>query len=151
MRTNWLESVYSDGSETFVQPALPKKGEDVTVSIRFFADAPVQAVMLRTRINGGEERLHMQRGKEKNGLVYYSVKVSSKEERFHYHFYIVAEETVYYYNQLGISDYMPDETYDFSVLYDYRQPSWVKNAVFYQIFPDRFCNGNPENTVKDGE
>ena len=151
MRTNWLESVYSDGSETFVQPALPKKGEDVTVSIRFFADAPVQAVMLRTRINGGEERLHMQRGKEKDGLVYYSVKVSSKEERFHYHFYIVAEETVYYYNQLGISDYMPDETYDFSVLYDYRQPSWVKNAVFYQIFPDRFCNGNPENTVKDGE
>ena len=87
MRTNWLESVYSDGSETFVQPALPKKGEDVTVSIRFFADAPVQAVMLRTRINGGEERLHMQRGKEKDGLVYYSVKVSSKEDCFHYHFY----------------------------------------------------------------
>ena len=24
-------------------------------------------------------------------------------------------------------------------------PSWVKNAVIYQIFPDRFRNGNPSN------
>lgn len=23
--------------------------------------------------------------------------------------------------------------------------SWVRNAVFYQIFPDRFCNGDPTN------
>lgn len=23
-------------------------------------------------------------------------------------------------------------------------PSWVKNTVWYQIFPDRFCNGRPE-------
>ncbi len=35
--------------------------------------------------------------------------------------------------------------------YDYRNeetrkfltPDWVKNAVFYQVFPDRFCNGDP--------
>ncbi|MXD67938.1 alpha-amylase family glycosyl hydrolase, partial [Escherichia coli] len=25
-------------------------------------------------------------------------------------------------------------------------PSWVKNTVWYQIFPDRFCNGRPEIT-----
>ena len=24
-------------------------------------------------------------------------------------------------------------------------PTWVRDAVFYQIFPDRFANGNPEN------
>ncbi len=24
-------------------------------------------------------------------------------------------------------------------------PDWVHNAIFYQIFPDRFANGNPEN------
>src|SRR5215208_3901907 len=24
-------------------------------------------------------------------------------------------------------------------------PSWVKNAVFYQIFPDRFANGDRSN------
>ncbi len=24
-------------------------------------------------------------------------------------------------------------------------PDWVKNGIVYQIFPDRFCNGNPAN------
>lgn len=151
MKTNWLESVYSDGSGEFVQPALPKKGEEITVSIRFFADAPVKDVMLRTRINGGEERIHMVRGEEKNGLVYYYGKVCTKEDCLYYHFFIVADETIYYYNQMGILEYMPDETYDFRIVYGYRQPSWVKSAVFYQIFPERFCNGNPAISVKDGE
>ena len=27
----------------------------------------------------------------------------------------------------------------------YTTPDWMKNAVIYQIFPDRFCNGNPDN------
>lgn len=36
----------------------------------------------------------------------------------------------------------------------HRAPSWVNSAVFYQIFPERFCNGapalSPENTVEWG-
>jgi cyclomaltodextrinase len=28
-------------------------------------------------------------------------------------------------------------------------PSWVQDAVFYQIFPDRFCNGDPANDPPD--
>jgi glycosidase len=24
-------------------------------------------------------------------------------------------------------------------------PDWVRDAIFYQVFPDRFCNGNPRN------
>ena len=26
----------------------------------------------------------------------------------------------------------------------HKAPSWVNSAVFYQIFPERFCNGKPE-------
>ncbi|MCS6949257.1 MAG: alpha-amylase family glycosyl hydrolase, partial [bacterium] len=28
---------------------------------------------------------------------------------------------------------------------EFRTPDWVKHAVFYQIFPDRFANGDPSN------
>ncbi|GIV16265.1 MAG: alpha-amylase [Armatimonadota bacterium] len=28
---------------------------------------------------------------------------------------------------------------------DFHTPDWVKQAVFYQIFPDRFANGDPSN------
>ena len=41
MKTNWLDSVYTDGSRFFVTPSLPKKGEAVTIKLRMFADAPV--------------------------------------------------------------------------------------------------------------
>jgi glycosidase len=28
-------------------------------------------------------------------------------------------------------------------------PNWVQDAIFYQIFPDRFCNGDPQNDPPD--
>ncbi len=30
------------------------------------------------------------------------------------------------------------------------RPEWYRNAVFYQIFPDRFANGNPHGEI-DGK
>ncbi len=30
-------------------------------------------------------------------------------------------------------------------------PKWARGAVFYQIFVDRFCNGDPTNDVEDRE
>jgi hypothetical protein len=27
----------------------------------------------------------------------------------------------------------------------WQAPAWAKNAIFYQIFPERFCNGDPGN------
>lgn len=30
-----------------------------------------------------------------------------------------------------------------------RTPEWVNNTVWYQIFPDRFCNGTPDRTDPD--
>ena len=30
-----------------------------------------------------------------------------------------------------------------------RTPDWVNETVWYQIFPDRFCNGTPEENTPD--
>ena len=30
-------------------------------------------------------------------------------------------------------------------------PDWAKGAVMYQIYTDRFCNGDPDNDVQTGE
>jgi glycosidase len=32
---------------------------------------------------------------------------------------------------------------------EYPYPAWVKDAVFYQIFPERFANGDPKNDPED--
>ncbi len=34
---------------------------------------------------------------------------------------------------------------------DFKTPDWVRDAVFYQIFPERFNNGNPANDPEGSE
>lgn len=148
---NWLESIYSDGTTDFVSNPSPSLFEIVKIRIRMYEDAPVMHVFLRSMPNGAE---HLEEAciiKRKGGLVYYEAPLKMTENRMHYHFYIVCENVVYFYNQREITTYIPDLTWDFVLLVDYVQPAWVKKAVFYQIFPERFCNGNPNNDVRSGE
>ena len=147
----WLESIYSDGTSCFVSKPEPKLFDTVTIWIRMYEDAPVRHVFLRTVPNGAEKLIEAEKRKTEHGLVYYAAELKITESRMQYHFYIVCDDIVYFYNQKGITTYLPDHTYDFVLLADYVQPAWVKEAVFYQIFPERFCNGNPDNDVKSGE
>ncbi len=148
---NWLESIYSDGSELFVSNPAPKLGETVTVSIRFYADAPVKAVVLRSFPNGGNSWTDLRETRRDQGFAYWSCPMTMSEEKMQYHFCIVTEEAIYYYNQRGISTRIPDIVHDFRLHCGYVQPSWVREAVFYQIFPERFCNGDEGNDVRSGE
>lgn len=147
----WLESVYSDGTEEFVSSPSPKLGEIVKIRIRMYADAPVEHVLLRSVPNGGERLDEMHIVKTERGLVYYEADMRMSENRMQYHFYLVCKNVVYFYTQKEITTYVPDHTYDFVLLANYVQPAWVKEAVFYQIFPERFCNGDESNDVRSGE
>ena len=147
----WLESVYSDGTADFVSDPAPKLFDTVTVWLRLAADAPVRHVFLRTMPNGAERLIEAERRRVDRGLAWYGTELPITENRVQYHFYLVCDEIVYFYTQKEITTYIPDHTYDFVLLADYVQPVWVKHAVFYQIFPDRFCNGDPENDVRTGE
>lgn len=147
----WLESIYSDGSARFVSSPRPRLGETVTVRIRFYEDAPVKAVVLRTMPNGQNIWIDLREEKREQGFVYFSCALPIPENRTHYHFCLVARDGIYYYNQHGVHTRIPDHTHDFVLLCDYVQPEWVKSAVFYQIFPERFCNGDKGNDVRSGE
>ncbi|MBR2927571.1 MAG: alpha amylase N-terminal ig-like domain-containing protein [Oscillospiraceae bacterium] len=146
----WIESVYSDGTSQFVSNPFPKLHETVTVRIRMYADAPVQTVFLRTMPNGGEELYEMCLAKEEKGFRYYEAELRMEEKRMQYHFYLVTEDGILFYNQKEVTTCMPGHAFDFVLLADYVQPAWVKDAVFYQIFPDRFCNGEKKNDVRSG-
>ena len=148
---NWLLSVHSDGTDEFVSNPSPKIGEKIKVRLRFSEKAPVKHVLMLSFPNGTENFSEMSVLKNEHGLVYYETEMEITENRMQYQFYIVCDDIIYYYTQNGITTYIPDHTYDFVILADYKQPEWVKKSVFYQIFPERFCNGNPENDVKSGE
>ena len=147
----WLESVHSDGTETFVTNPLPEFGETVKIRIRFDEHAPVKHVLLLSFPNGIDFFTEMSVLKAEHGLVYYESELKISEKSLRYQFYLVTEDTIYYYTQNGITTYIPDHTYDFVLIADYQKPDWVRDSVFYQIFAERFCNGNPENDVRTGE
>lgn len=151
MNNDWLRSVYSDTTENFVSNPCPHKGERITIRLRMAENEEIREVMLRTREFGIENRILMKQVSLERGLKIYEAEVCVNDARFHYQFYLVTKDTIYYYTQYRITDYIPDETRDFVILADYERPTWVQNAVFYQIFPDRFYNGNPAQNVKGGE
>lgn len=148
---NWQSGIYSDGSKYFVSNPLPKKGETVTIAVQLLENSPVTGVFLAGKRNGTMIPQKMKPVSAKNGLVRYEVSVQIFEDEFSYQFFISTAEKIFYYNQLGLYSHLQNEEHNFRIITDYVQPEWIKNAVFYQIFPERFTNGDPSLNVKDGE
>ena len=69
---------------------------------------------------------------------------------FVYYFRIKSESEELCYHRCGVSEH-PVEYYNFRIMPGFSTPAWAKGAVMYQIFVDRFCNGDPSNDVEDGE
>lgn len=151
LENNWQSTVYSDGSKFFVSNPLPKKGETITIALQVKEDSPVTNVFLSGKKNGTTRPEHMTLVSNQNGLSRYETSIQIFEKEFSYQFFVVTSDKIYYYTQSGLHTHMQNEAFNFRILTDYQQPEWVKNAVFYQIFPERFCNGDPSLNIKDGE
>ncbi|MEL3905731.1 MAG: glycoside hydrolase family 13 protein [Treponema sp.] len=147
---HWLDTVYSDSGAVFVSNPAPRHGETVTVRLRLLNNNEIKHVYLRLKVFGVEQLLPMQKEKEKNNLIYYKTDIVCNERRMQYQFYLATSTKIYYYTQHRITDYMPDESRDFVILTEYKQPAWVGKSVCYQIMTDRFRNGRPELTVQTG-
>lgn len=88
---------------------------------------------------------------------YYEAGIICNENEVIYRFLIECPDgTRIAYDKCGvradehqIPDYNP--AYAFRFIPGFHVPDWAKGAVQYQIFPDRFCNGDPSNDVVDNE
>jgi len=85
---------------------------------------------------------------------YYQYEIVDEDFRLGYYFELKSTTETLYYTEYGIVDRFNNEmAYCYFFQYPYinpidvhKQPSWIHNAVFYQIFVERFCNGNIENS-----
>ncbi|KEI69719.1 maltodextrin glucosidase [Endozoicomonas elysicola] len=68
-----------------------------------------------------------------------------------YCFKAVTTEGQWWLDGTGIFRRMPGQEKLFRYNSEYQPPEWVKHQIFYQIFPDRFANGNPDVSVQSGE
>lgn len=151
MNLDWKDSIYSDGSVNYISRANPQLGETVIIKLRAFSDSPIKKVVLRYMINGVDFYTVMEAEEITDVFTYYKCDLKISQSVINYHFLIGTAQDTYYYNQLEVTNYPPAEEFDFRIIAGYESPEWVKKSVFYQIFPDRFHNGNPDNDVRDNE
>ena len=68
-----------------------------------------------------------------------------------YTFKALTAQEQWWVHAAGVSGSMPPRQSHFHYNPQQKPPVWVQDQVFYQIFPDRFCNGDPSISVQNGE
>lgn len=140
-----IGALFADGTEYYRSPAQISKGESVTLRFRT-AIENVDAVYLI--YDGNRERMKID--SSDTLFDYYTFTIPSVDENIDYYYEVVAGNVICYYNKLGTQNHLnPD--YNFQIFPDFKVPEWARGAVFYQIFVDRFCNGDESNDVLDNE
>ena len=140
-----FQALFADGTSVYRIPAEPKRGESVTLRFRTAIDNVDRVYVV---YNGNRCRMQVQ---ESDDLFdYYAYTIPELNDRLSYYYEIVAGNVTCFYNKLG-SQRELNSDYNFEIFPDFSVPGWARGAVFYQIFVDRFCNGDPSNDVLDNE
>ncbi|MGG4482767.1 alpha-glycosidase [Paenibacillus illinoisensis] len=81
---------------------------------------------------------------------YYEGEIKPPYHRLKYSFLLKSGDEQIWMSETGFQEEEPDDPgqmFQFPYIHQgavFTPPEWVKDAVFYQIFPERFANGNPE-------
>ena len=138
-------ALFCDGTEGYVYPPEPKENELVTFRFRTATD-DVDRVGLVT----SADTYVMEKECTQGEFDYYTFETRLGEEPFRYCFEVQSGTEKYYYGRCGISREIL-EYYNFVVVPGFSTPNWAKGAVMYQIFTDRFYNGDKSNDVETNE
>ncbi len=144
------EALFSDGTGNYLVPAEPKEFDIVTIRFRT-AKNDVDFV----RVISESRAFVMRKAYTKGEFDYYEIgwKLSDKPLRYCFEVNghgMHGRSEVCYYNRLGVSDHII-ESQAFTIVPGFSTPDWAKGAVMYQIFVDRFYNGDTANDVETGE
>ncbi|MCR5716981.1 MAG: glycoside hydrolase family 13 protein [Lachnospiraceae bacterium] len=139
------QALYTDTTESYVVPADPEPYSRVKIRFRT-ARNNVDNVYLE------HEDVSIRMYKLENGELFdiYEQTVFIEDRTYTYHFKIQSGGIECFYDcRSTVSS--PDAGCNFAIYPGFQTPSWMKGAVMYQIYTDRFCNGDPTNDVLDRE
>ncbi|MGG3803368.1 alpha-glycosidase [Metabacillus fastidiosus] len=87
---------------------------------------------------------------------YWFTEVKPPYRRLRYGFKIASGDETIFYGEKGFNDTAPKDDIGFYFAFPFLHendaftpPEWVRNTVWYQIFPERFANGSDRNNPKD--
>ena len=155
MTSSHLPSIHHDGSKRYVRSPAPglSLGDEITIRIRTALGAPIERILLRTCPDGEQFFAEMQVEDPQGSAActWWQAGLCLSMPLTAYRFLLFTADGIWWYNGSGLHRHVPTDAEDFRLLADYASPAWVYDSVFYQIFPDRFADGDPAGNVREGE
>lgn len=148
------DSIHHDGSSRYVKlphPGEARLGDFATIRIRAGLRASIERILLRTAPDGEQFFTEMRPAEVEPACRWWQADLHLREPLQSYRFLLFTSDGVWWYNGTGLHRHIPTDAEDFRLLAGYQAPAWSRQSVFYQIFPDRFADGDPSNNVRDGE
>ena len=139
------KALFSDMTGDYLDPPEPSAYDEVTIKFRTKKNN-VDKVYLVC----GNEKYLMLKTETDSYFDYYSQQIQLEGREIHYYFEIYAGKMSCYFNYRGVQKEAVREC-DFRLIPGYKTPEWAKGAVMYQIYVDRFYNGDPKNDVLTDE
>lgn len=138
-------ALFTDTTAEYISPAEPANYDVVTIRFRT-ARNNVDRVFLVRR---GERHL-MNKVESTDNFDFYACELQLEGEKISYYFEIRSGQLTGYFDVRGLVQEVNDY-YGFVIIPGFKTPDWAKGAVMYQIYVDRFCNGDAANDVQTGE
>ena len=149
MESNQLikEALFTSETRDYRRPEEPEPGDSVMLRFR---TGKQNASHVFIGIHGADILKEIPKVESDDLFDYYSGSIEVGKDQVRYYFQIIYNGEVCYFNRLGAT-LDNREQFAFCITPGFHTPEWAKGAVMYQIYVDRFCNGNRGNDVVDNE
>ncbi len=138
-------ALFADSTDNYVIPSEPNPYGNVTFKFRT-AKSNVDYVDIV--IDG--ERVPMSLDFTDKMFDFYSCSYMLSQNPITYYFEVTVGKLICQYDAFGIVT-NANPIRPFRLYPGFHTPKWAKGAVMYQIYVERFCNGDPTNDVQTGE
>ncbi len=148
-----ITSIFSDETALFRTPEEPDPGDKVVIRLRMKKGTGAQVSLV---LGPTENRISMHLDHTDDTFDWFaSERVPVANHTCYYSFFILWEDVLIRFNRSGAvpiaSHSFLDAAHSFHIIPGFHTPQWARGSVQYQIFTDRFCNGNTGNDVLSGE
>ncbi|HBD92589.1 MAG: hypothetical protein A2015_05795 [Spirochaetes bacterium GWF1_31_7] len=145
-----INHIYSDESYLYRSPAYPDLNDRVNIKLRVKKN-DIDSVATLCKIGDSEFVIQMKKAQSDVVFDYYTAYLPQITGNSTYFFELQKGEQIFYYSRNGISVKYPSSSYKLKIFPGFKTPQWMKGAVLYQIYIDRFYNGDTKNDVVTNE
>lgn len=140
-------ALFCDETSYYRMPEEPDPGDLVTLRFRTGREDADHVYLI---FQDGTEKVELEKSWASARFDFYETKIPVEDQPVRFYFEITKKDESCCFSRLGVQE-NPRQEGLFCITPGFHVPEWAKGAVMYQIFVDRFRNGDPGNDVESDE